>query len=384
MSSPPRPRILWSADPFNPPLACRVGADSLSIGCKRALPGRFSNLVRCLGTGGLGYIGSHTVVQLIEEGYDVLIVDNFSNAPPIVEDRIRAITNATEEQLCVVQLDVRDKHNTLELFKKQRVDAVIHYAALKAVGESVQQPLQYYENNVGGTCSLLEAMTATSVKCLVFSSSATVYAPKPDSKICEKDPLGPSNPYGQTKLMIEQILRDVYTADPTWKISILRYFNPVGAHPSGLIGESPEQPNNLLPVIQHVAIGRRDRLQVYGDDWDTPDGTGVRDYLHVDDLASGHLAALKKLLKASDGQLLIHNLGTGRGYSVLELKELFEKACGKKIPHEVVGRRPGDLACVVADPSLAEATLCWKATRTIEEACSSAWRWQSKNPHGYI
>ncbi|OEH76849.1 hypothetical protein cyc_07139 [Cyclospora cayetanensis] len=256
---------------------------------------------RILCTGGLGYIGSHTVVQLIEEGYDVLIVDNFSNAPPIVEDRIRAITNATEEQLC---LDVRDKHNTLELFKKQRVDAVIHYAALKAVGESVQQPLQYYENN------------------------------------------------------------DVYTADPTWKISILRYFNPVGAHPSGLIGESPEQPNNLLPVIQHVAIGRRDRLQVYGDDWDTPDG--VRDYLHVDDLASGHLAALKKLLKASDGQLLIHNLGTGRGYSVLELKELFEKACGKKIPHEVVGRRPGDLACVVADPSLAEATLCWKATRTIE------------------
>ncbi|CDI78281.1 UDP-glucose 4-epimerase, putative [Eimeria acervulina] len=226
-------------------------------------------------------------------------------------------------------------------------------------------------------------MTVSGVKCFVFSSSATVYAPKPESKINETDPLGPSNPYGQTKLMIEQILKDVYIADNSWKISILRYFNPVGAHPSGLIGESPDQPNNLLPVIQHVAVGRKKCLQVYGNDWETPDGTGVRDYLHVDDLASGHLAALKKLLDAPGGTLLIHNLGTGRGYSVLELKRVFEEVSGQPIPHEVVGRRPGDLACVVADPTLAENDFNWKATRTIEEACRSAWRWQSSNPQGY-
>lgn len=323
------------------------------------------------------------MVQLIEAGYDVLVADNLSNASPIVEDRIRKITNATAEQLRVVKLDLKDKQETLQLFKDERIDAVIHYAALKAVGESVQKPLSYYENNVGGTCNLLEAMTASNVKCFVFSSSATVYAPKPESKITESDPLGPSNPYGHTKLMIEQILKDVYTADNSWKISILRYFNPVGAHPSGLIGESPDQPNNLLPVIQHVAVGRKKCLQVYGNDWETPDGTGVRDYLHVDDLASGHLAALSKLIEAPGGTLLIHNLGTGRGYSVLELKQVFEKVSGKSIPHEVVGRRPGDLACVVADPTLAENDLNWKATRTIEEACRSAWKWQSSNPQGY-
>ncbi|CDI87724.1 UDP-glucose 4-epimerase, putative [Eimeria praecox] len=252
--------------------------------------------LRILCTGGLGYIGSHTVVQLIEAGYDVLVADNLSNASPIVEDRIRKITNATAEQL---RLDLKDKQETLQLFKDERIDAVIHYAALKAVGESVQKPLSYYENNVGGTCNLLEA--------------------------------SPS---------------DVYTADNSWKISILRYFNPVGAHPSGLIGESPDQPNNLLPVIQHVAVGRKKCLQVYGNDWETPDGTG-------------------------------------RGYSVLELKQVFEKVSGKSIPHEVVGRRPGDLACVVADPTLAENDLNWKATRTIEEACRSAWKWQSSNPQGY-
>lgn len=313
----------------------------------------------------------------------MLVVDNLSNSSLIVEDRIRKITNATNEQLQVVQLDLKDKRKTFQLFQDHQIDAVIHYAALKAVGESVDQPLRYYENNIGGTCNLLEAMVAAKVKCLVFSSSATVYAPKPDEKIKEDDALGPCNPYGHTKLMIEQILKDVYAADNSWRISILRYFNPVGAHPSGLIGESPDQPNNLLPVIQHVAVGRRKCLQVYGDDWNTPDGTGVRDYLHVDDLASGHLAALKRLMEAPKGALLIHNLGTGRGYSVLELKRLFEDASGMCIPHEVVGRRPGDLACVVADPSLAEADFHWKATRTIQDACRSAWKWQSKNPQGY-
>ncbi|CDJ33146.1 LOW QUALITY PROTEIN: UDP-glucose 4-epimerase, putative [Eimeria mitis] len=341
--------------------------------------------LRVLCTGGLGYIGSHTVVQLIEAGYDVLVADNLSNASPLVEDRIRKITNATDEQL---RLDLKDKQQTMQLFKEERVDAVIHYAALKAVGESVQKPLSYYENNVGGTCNLLEAMqamAASGVKCFVFSSSATVYAPKPESKINETDPLGPSNPYGHTKVMIEQILK---ASGPFTNTAIpLIYFFKV--QPETLmplatnIGESPDQPNNLLPVIQHVAVGRRKCLQVYGNDWETPDGTGVRDYLHVDDLASGHLAALKKLLQAPGGTLLIHNLGTGRGYSVLELKKVFEEASGKSIPHEVVGRRPGDLACVVADPTLAEKDFNWKATRTIEEACRSAWKWQSSNPQGY-
>lgn len=340
--------------------------------------------LRILCTGGLGYIGSHTVVQLIEAGYSVLVADNLSNTSPIVEDRIRKITNATKEQLHVVKLDLKDKPKTFQLFKDYHIDAVIHYAALKSVGESVQQPLRYYENNIGGTCNLLEAMSAAGVKCIVFSSSATVYAPKPEAQITESDPLGPSNPYGHTKLMIEQILKDVYTADNTYKISILRYFNPVGAHKSGLIGESPEMPNNLLPVIQHVAVGRRKCLHVFGDDWDTVDGTGVRDYLHVEDLAAGHLAALKKLTEISGGVLYIHNLGTGKGYSVLELKKLFEEASGKSIPHEVVGRRPGDLACVVADPSLAEKDFNWKATRTIEDACRTAWKWQSENPQGYV
>lgn len=323
------------------------------------------------------------MVQLLEAGYNVLVADNLSNSSLVAGDRIRKITDATSEQLQVVQLDLKDKVKTIQLFEENDIDAVIHYAALKAVGESVQQPLRYYQNNIGGTCNLLEAMTATNVKNFVFSSSATVYAPKPNTQISENDPLGPSNPYGHTKLMIEQILRDVYAADNSWRISILRYFNPVGAHPSGLIGECPDQPNNLLPVIQHVAIGRKQCLQVYGDDWDTPDGTGIRDYLHVDDLAAGHLAALKKLVDSPNGALFVHNLGTGRGCSVLELKRLFEEASGKSIRHEVIGRRPGDLAYVVADPSLAERELNWKATRTLEEACRSAWRWQSKNPHGY-
>ncbi|KAL8274847.1 hypothetical protein Esti_001253 [Eimeria stiedai] len=304
--------------------------------------------MRILCTGGLGYIGSHTVVQLIDAGYNVLVADNLSNSSLV--------------------LDLQDRPKTLQLFNEHEIDAVIHYAALKAVGESVQQPLRYYQNNIGGTCNLLEAMAYKGVKCFVFSSSATVYAPKPEGKVKESDPLGPSNPYGHTKLMIEQILRDLYASDNSWQISILRYFNPVGAHPTGLIGESPEQPNNLLPVIQHVAVGRKERLQVYGDDWDTPDGTGVRDYLHVDDLASGHLAALKKLMEKPEGALFIHNLGTGRGYSVMKLKKVFEEASGKAIPYEVVGRRPGDLACVVADPSLAERDLKWKAARSIESA----------------
>ncbi|CDJ39319.1 UDP-N-acetylglucosamine 4-epimerase (Fragment) [Eimeria tenella] len=350
--------------------------------------------LRC-STGGLGYIGSHTALQLLAAGAEVLLADNFANSAPAVEDRLRSVSRASQQQLRVLRLDLRDKDKVMRLFKEEKIDAVIHYAgekaprtlllssapsspaaaapapaaaaaaALKSVGESVQMPLMYYENNVGGTCNLLQAMEASGVKTLVFSSSATVYAAKPKMQINEKDPLGPSNPYGHSKAFIEQILKDVHAADSSWRVSILRYFNPVGAHPSGLLGEAPQQPNNLLPVLQQVAAGQQQLLQVFGSDWDTPDGTGVRDYLHVDDLAAGHLAALRKLLEAPGGLLMIHNLGTGVGHSVLELKSLFEEASGRKIPFKVVGRRPGDLAYVVADPSLAEKELGWRAERSI-------------------
>jgi len=329
-------------------------------------------------TGGAGYIGSHTVVHLLKAGYRVSILDNLSNASLKVKERLKQITG---EDVPLFTTDTIDTDALLKLFKEQKFDGVIHYAALKAVGESVAMPLEYYTNNVSGTLTLLKVMREAGCKVLVFSSSATVYAPK-ETPLTEQDALGPSNPYGWTKFMIEQILQDLYKSDPSWKISILRYFNPVGAHPSGRIGESPSQPNNLLPYIQQVAVGRRPQLSVFGNDYNTPDGTGVRDYLHVEDLAEGHIAALTKLFQG-DPCCITHNLGTGKGVSVLEMVDSFEKASGVKIPYKIEARRAGDLATVVADPSKANKELNWTAKRTIQEACANAWKWQSTNPYGY-
>eukprot|EP00922_Rhytidocystis_sp_ex-Travisia-forbesii_P060990 GHVS01090467.1.p1 GENE.GHVS01090467.1~~GHVS01090467.1.p1 ORF type:complete len:389 (-),score=74.87 GHVS01090467.1:548-1714(-) len=335
-------------------------------------------------TGGAGYIGSHTVVQLLLLGSRVTILDNLSNSDVEVVNRLREISpSSTPEQLTLVQADMRDKEKLVQLFTNNTFDAVIHYAGLKAVGESNEKPLEYYDNNVGGTICLLQAMLEhSSCRVFVFSSSATVYRATADL-VDECSAIGASNPYGHSKVFIEQILQDVSKAQPELRISILRYFNPVGAHPSGRIGESPEQPQNLLPYITQVAVGRRTHLNVFGDDWETKDGTGVRDYIHVEDLAVGHLAALEKLFETSGGCCRVHNLGTGRGVSVLELKALFEKACGKPLPHKVIGRRPGDLGSVIADAKKAQNELGWKPTRTIEEACASSWKWQSTNPYGY-
>ncbi|EPR62191.1 UDP-glucose 4-epimerase [Toxoplasma gondii TgCatPRC2] len=348
--------------------------------------------VRVLCTGGLGYIGSHTVVRLVEAGFDVTIMDNLSNAKEEVFHRIQKITHSEEtaegkvgaalDRLRFFKVDMCDAEALQKLFKDHHFDSVIHYAGLKAVGESVENPLEYYSTNVGGTLNLLKVMDTAGCRRLVFSSSATVYRPKA-GPIVETDPTGASNPYGQTKAMIEQILKDLHNADARWSIAVLRYFNPVGGHPSGLLGESPTHPNNLLPYIQQVAIGHRPHLYVFGTDWDTPDGTGVRDYLHVDDLAEGHIAALRKLEHEKDGCFLIHNLGTGKGHSVLEMADLFERVSGRKIPRKPAPRRPGDLSSVVADPSLAEQELGWKAQRSMEEAMASAWKWQSQNPNGY-
>eukprot|EP00386_Alphamonas_edax_P004463 GDKI01014092.1.p1 GENE.GDKI01014092.1~~GDKI01014092.1.p1 ORF type:complete len:351 (-),score=125.91 GDKI01014092.1:159-1211(-) len=332
-------------------------------------------------TGGAGYIGSHTVIHLLQAGYKVSVLDNLSNASSKVMERLREITG---QEVPLFTVDLKDYNAVKQLLTQHKFDAVIHYAALKAVGESVAMPLEYYENNIGGTIQLLKAMRDTGLKVFVFSSSATVYKPS-EAPLTEESALGPSNPYGQTKFMVEQLLQDLYISDTKgWRISILRYFNPVGAHPSGRIGESPAQPNNLLPYIQQVAVGRRPHLNVFGNDWPTPDGTGVRDYLHVEDLAEGHVAALNKLLKPdSEPCCMVHNLGTGKGVSVLEMAHEFEKASGKKIPVQIQPRRPGDLACVIADPSKAHKELGWTAKRSIQMACESAWKWQSNNPYGY-
>lgn len=337
-----------------------------------------TNRSHVLCTGGAGYIGSHTVLRLIAAKYKVTILDSLVNADPAIIPRLEALAG---EKIEFIECDLSDAAAAENVFKESKFDAVIHFAALKAVGESVAQPLRYYRNNLDACINLLDCMNRYGPKTIVFSSSATVYQAK-DTPLVETDPLGPVNPYGQTKLMMEQILKDVYASDQTWKISILRYFNPIGAHESGTVGESPEQPMNLLPFIQQVAVGRRPCLNVFGDDWPTRDGTGVRDYLHVLDLADGHVAALRKL-SGEPGCCLVHNLGTGQGVSVYEMVRSFEKASGVKIPTKVVDRRPGDLASVIANPAKAEAELNWKASRTIEEACASAWKWQSQNPHGY-
>jgi UDP-glucose 4-epimerase len=330
-------------------------------------------------TGGAGYIGSHTVVQLIEAGLEPILLDNFSNAKPSVLGRIEEITGARPR---LIDGDVRDRTLLDDLFADHPVDSVIHFAGKKAVGESVAKPLEYYDNNVCGTLVLIEAMRDAGVRTIVFSSSATVYGDPASVPIREDFPVGATNPYGRTKLIVEQILSDVAAAHDDWSVCLLRYFNPVGAHESGLIGEDPSGvPNNLMPFIAQVAVGRRDRLNVFGGDYPTPDGTGVRDYIHVVDLAEGHLAALRYAVGRPGRH--VFNLGTGQGTSVLELLRAFEQSAGREIPYEIVDRRPGDIAECWADPELAAEVLGWRAGRTISDMTSSTWRWQTMNPNGY-
>ena len=336
--------------------------------------------MRILVTGGAGYIGSHTCVELLQAGHTVVVADNLSNSKAEALQRIEELTGKT---VAFYQVDLLDKPGLERVFVEQAIEAVIHFAALKAPGESVAQPLRYYQNNLTGTLHLCQVMQAASVKNIVFSSSATVYGQNNQPPLREDMPFGLAiNPYGWTKLMMEQILQDVYTADPGWNIALLRYFNPVGAHPSGRMGEDPNGiPTNLMPFITQVAIGRRSELNVFGNDYPTPDGTCIRDYIHVVDLARGHLQALQKL--ANRPGVVVYNLGTGRGYSVLEVIQAFSQVCGKPIPYRIVGRRPGDLPLSYSDPSKAERELGWKAARGLVEMCADSWRWQSLNPSGY-
>ncbi len=329
-------------------------------------------------TGGAGFIGTHTCVELLGAGHDIVVFDNFSNGHRLSLSRVEAITG---KKLNVVTGDVRDQAAVEAVIRSYACHAVIHFAGLKSVGESVVEPLKYYDNNVVGTLRLLQAMRNCGLRTLVFSSSATVYGEPQYLPLNEAHPLAGINPYGRSKLMIEEMLRDLFAAEPDWRIGILRYFNPVGAHESGLIGEDPQgAPNNLMPYIAQVAIGRRDCLNVWGNDYPTPDGTGVRDYIHVVDLARGHLKALDKLQAPGCFTL---NLGTGRGYSVLEVLAAFERACGRKIPYSISSRRDGDSASCYADPSAALKELGWRAERGIDAMCADAWRWQEKNPGGY-
>lgn len=335
--------------------------------------------MRILVTGGAGYIGSHTCVELLNAGYEVTVVDNLSNSKKEVIKRVREITG---KELRFHKVDLLDRKSLNKAFSKSKIEAVIHFAGLKAVGESVRIPLRYYHNNITGTLMLCEIMKEHNVNNIVFSSSATVYGDPHKVPITEDFPLTATNPYGRTKLIIEEILRDLHNAEKTMNIALLRYFNPVGSHKSGRIGESPNDiPNNLMPYVAQVAIGKLPLLSVFGSDYPTPDGTGVRDYIHVVDLATGHLCALKKL-ETKPG-VVTYNLGTGRGYSVLEMVKAFEKASGKKIAYQIVGRRPGDIATCYADPSKAKTELGWTADRDINEMCEDVWRWQSANPNGY-
>jgi len=330
-------------------------------------------------TGATGYIGSHTWLELLAAGYDVVGLDDFSNSSPEVLNRLEQLSGRAP---VFERANVCDEAAMDAVFARHRIDAVVHFAALKAVGESTQQPLRYYANNVGGLLTLCTAMRAHGVGRIVFSSSATVYGKPETLPIREDAATGATNPYGETKLVSEKILRDVAAAEAGWQSGILRYFNPVGAHESGRIGEDPRGvPNNLMPYVAQVAVGRRARLSVFGDDYDTPDGTGVRDYIHVVDLALGHVAALRRLL-ATPGSLLV-NLGTGRGYSVLELIAAYEKASARAVPYDIVARRPGDIDSCYADPALAHAELGWQATRGLDAMCADSWRWQSLNPHGF-
>ena len=331
--------------------------------------------MKVLVTGGAGYIGSHTCVELLAAGHDVVVVDDLSNASPVAPERIAQIAGRRVEFV-----HARVQNETRIRGALAGVDAAIHFAAFKAVGESVAKPLDYYENNLSSLASLIRLMNESGAKHIVFSSSATVYGEPERVPIAESARLAPSNPYGWTKLLGEQVLRDLAASDPSWKVTLLRYFNPVGAHPSGLIGEDPRGiPNNLMPYVAQVAVGRLPELRVFGNDYPTRDGTGVRDYLHVVDLAAGHVRALER---AGSGLVTV-NLGTGRGYSVLEVVRAFESASGRKVPYRIVDRRPGDVAEVYADASLATRELGWRATRGIDAMCRDAWNWQQRNPDGY-
>lgn len=330
-------------------------------------------------TGGAGYIGSHTCVELLNEGYDVVVVDNFSNSKPESLNRIQEITG---KSLKFYNVDVLDKKRLEKVFEENKIEAVIHFAGFKSVGESVDIPINYYHNNITGTLILCEVMVKYDVKSMVFSSSAAVYGKNNKSPLTEDLPLSATNPYGWTKLMIEQILRDIFISDSEWSICLLRYFNPIGAHESGRIGEDPNGiPNNLMPYITQVAVGKREKLYIFGNDYDTHDGTGVRDYIHVVDLAKGHLKALEKVMMTTGVDT--YNLGTGIGYSVLDVVKSFEKATGKKIPYTITDRRSGDIAKCYADPTKAFKELGWKAEKSLEDMCRDAWRWQVNNPNGY-
>lgn len=335
--------------------------------------------MRILVTGGAGYIGSHTVLALLDAGYDVLIADNFVNSKPEVLNRLQSLSS---KPFSFEEVDLTNAQATDAMFDQYSIDGVIHFAALKAVGESVRKPLEYFRNNLDSTFNLLFSMRKHGVNQIVFSSSATVYGDPVSVPIREDFALSVTNPYGRTKLMIEDILRDVAVAQPELRIGLLRYFNPVGAHASGMIGEDPNGiPNNLMPYIAQVAVGKLPALRIFGNDYPTPDGTGVRDYIHVVDLAKGHVAALKKLQEGAG--VYTYNLGTGVGYSVLDVLHAFEKACGKTLPYEIVARRPGDVAACYADPEKAARELGWRAEFGIERMCTDAWRWQSMNPNGF-
>jgi len=330
-------------------------------------------------TGGAGYIGSHTVLEMLEAGMEVVVFDSLYNATREALNRVEALTG---KSIVFHQLDLMDVAGLNKLFAETKFDAVIHFAGLKAVGESVAKPLFYYENNISGTVNLLKAMTAGGCKNIVFSSSATVYGDPASVPVKEDFPISATNPYGRTKLFIEEILRDVYRSDASWNVILLRYFNPVGAHRSGRIGEDPKGiPNNLMPYIQQVAVGRREHLSIFGSDYPTKDGTGVRDYIHVVDLAKGHLAALRKVAEAPG--CATYNLGTGVGYSVLDMLKAFSKACGKELPYKMADRRPGDVAVVYGSPDKATAELGWSAELGLEDMCADSWRWISDNPQGF-
>ena len=330
--------------------------------------------------GGAGYIGSHTCVELLEAGYEVVVVDNLYNSSP---ESLKRVEKITGKNVTFYEADILDKEALNKIFDAHEIEAVIHFAGYKAVGESVQKPIEYYHNNMTGTLVLCDVMRAHGVKNIVFSSSATVYGDPAQIPITENCPKGqPTNPYGWTKSMLEQVLTDIHTSDPEWNVILLRYFNPIGAHKSGMIGEDPKGiPNNLLPYVAQVAVGKRECLGVFGNDYDTPDGTGVRDYIHVVDLAAGHVKAIDKLREKPGVE--VYNLGTGNGYSVLQVVAAFEKACGHKIPYEIKPRREGDIATCYCDPKKAKAELGWEAKYGIDEMCEDSWRWQSSNPDGY-
>ena len=335
-------------------------------------------------TGGAGFIGSHTVVQLLEGGYQVIIVDDLSNSSAVAVDRVKTIVgDEAAKNLTFYEANVLDRDAMNKIFDTHQIDRVIHFAGFKAVGESVSKPVEYYHNNIENTLVLIDVMRNHGCKSIIFSSSSTVYGDPDNPPVTEEDPKKPAtNPYGWTKWMIEQILMDVHTADPEWDVVLLRYFNPIGAHPSGLIGEDPKGiPNNLVPYVAQVAVGKLEAVQVFGNDYPTPDGTGVRDYIHVVDLARGHVCAIKKL--QTNCGLFICNLGTGHGYSVLDVIHAFEKACGKKLPYVIDPRRPGDIAECYADPTKAKNELGWVAEYGIEEMCADSWNWQKNNPDGY-